>query len=220
MFVECKAPCEAVEGCDCFCDRELDHPGVHVSFRTKQHNWGTPVSEVPTRADLRVQKNKIRKGTLKETERKGPPVVPMDQIHCGALSLTRLICYQQHGHQGDHASLDANDTVVRWPSSLGSPPPIARTNDPINSHVAAEQIEPTRGSKRAAVLDYLRQHMDDWVDAPGLATQDVGGFGGTRRMRELRQMGWNIETRQKPNSPNTWQHRLVSDLRQPSDVDA
>lgn len=89
------------------------------------------------------------------------------------------------------------------------PPPIVGNEDPSNSHVAAERIEPERGTKRAQVLDYMRARLGQWIDAPELATQDVGGFGGTRRMRELRQMGWNIETRPKPGVTNTWQHRLV-----------
>lgn len=58
------------------------------------------------------------------------------------------------------------------------------------------------------MLGCLRQAQGAWVDAPDLATPEVGGFGGTRRMRELRQMGWDIETRQKPGDPNVWQHRL------------
>lgn len=91
----------------------------------------------------------------------------------------------------------------------GKPGPIVGTDDPENSHVAAEQIEPTRGTKRAQVLDALRVAKGEWVDAPSLATEDVGGFGGTRRMRELRDMGWNIETRQKPGVTNVWQHRLI-----------
>lgn len=90
-------------------------------------------------------------------------------------------------------------------------PPVVRTDDPDNSHIAAVQVEPTRGTKRAQVLDALRAANGDWVNAPDLATQEVGGFGGTRRMRELRQMGWDIETRQSPHDPSIWQHRLVTE---------
>lgn len=110
--------------------------------------------------------------------------------------------------RGDHAK--AKEMAKRVDkATTGAPGPIVGKDDPENSHVAAQRIEPTRGSKRAQVLDHLRQRMGQWVDAPDLATEEVGGFGGTRRMRELRDMGWNIETRPKPGTTNTWQHRLV-----------
>lgn len=84
-----------------------------------------------------------------------------------------------------------------------------RTDDPLNSHVAERASAPARGSKREAVLAYLQGRKGDWVDAPELATPEVGGFAGTRRLRELRDMGWDIETRQKPGSATVWQHRLA-----------
>lgn len=106
------------------------------------------------------------------------------------------------------------DRAKAGSASTGDPkavwqPPIVGTDDPANSHLAAERIEPMRGTRRAQVLDSLRAAKGQWVDAPNLATEEVGGFGGTRRMRELRDMGWDIETRPKPGATNTWQHRLV-----------
>lgn len=97
-------------------------------------------------------------------------------------------------------------------------PPIVRTDDPQNSHDAADLIEPERESRRGEVLAALREANGDWVDAPLLATAQCGGFGGTRRVRELRTMGWPIETRQKPGSTNTWQHRLAKETTAPAPV--
>lgn len=89
---------------------------------------------------------------------------------------------------------------------------IVRANDPVTAHRLAEAYEPTSGTKRDRVARYLIDHLGEWIDAPTFTTEEVGGgFAATRRLRELREdYGWPIETRERPESPNTWQHRLSS----------
>lgn len=86
---------------------------------------------------------------------------------------------------------------------------LVRNSDPATAHEAIERYEPKRGTAKAKVLGYLRERTGQWVDAPDLTVPEVGGFAGTRRLRELREDGWPIETRPKPGDSNTWQHRLV-----------
>jgi len=110
---------------------------------------------------------------------------------------------------------EAADITNNAEPEVHTGPPSARTlrrnNDPSNSHEAIERYEPKRGTARERVLTYLRAHIGEWVDAPALTTFEVGGFGGTRRLRELRDMGWPIETRPSPDGTNTWQHRLLQE---------
>lgn len=87
--------------------------------------------------------------------------------------------------------------------------PIVRTDDSGAALEAAERYQPKRDSAKGRVLSYLQERLGEWVDAPDLTTEAVGGFAGTRRLRELRDAGWPIETRPKPGSVNTWQHRLL-----------
>lgn len=89
--------------------------------------------------------------------------------------------------------------------------PNVRADDAETAQEAADRYEPKRGTARARVLDYLRARTGEWVDAPELTDPSVGGFGGTRRLRELREVGWPIETRPKPDTTNTWQHRLLAE---------
>lgn len=89
--------------------------------------------------------------------------------------------------------------------------PIVRNSDPDSSHVAAAAYEPNRDSAKGRVLAYMRERLDEWFDAIELTNPDVGGASGKRRMRELRTAGYPIDGRQKPGSPNTWQHCLRSE---------
>lgn len=89
--------------------------------------------------------------------------------------------------------------------------PVVRASDPATAHEAAARYEPSRDSAKGRVLAYLREHSGQWVDAVELTLPEVGGFAGTRRMRELRDAGWSIETRPKPGETNTWQHRLLAE---------
>lgn len=86
---------------------------------------------------------------------------------------------------------------------------LVRNTDPGTAHEAIERYKPKRDTAKGRVLAYLQEREGVWVDAPELTTQEVGGFAGTRRLRELRDAGWPIETRPKPDAENTWQHRLV-----------
>lgn len=90
-----------------------------------------------------------------------------------------------------------------------SPVPIVRNADPSTAHVAAARFQPKRDSAKGRVLAYLQARLGEWVDAPELTAREVGGFAGTRRMRELREVGWPIETRPHPDGSNVWQHRLL-----------
>lgn len=54
-------------------------------------------------------------------------------------------------------------------------------------------------TRRERVLRYLQQHPGVWINAPMLASPDVGGSEGLRRIRELRQDGVPIEMRRHPD---------------------
>ena len=88
---------------------------------------------------------------------------------------------------------------------------IARREDPVSAHLAAAVAEPRRGSRKALVLNYLRQREGMWVNGYDLATPDVGGSEGLRRVRELRSEGHAIEVRLKPDT-EVFQYRRVSGL--------
>lgn len=87
------------------------------------------------------------------------------------------------------------------------PLPIVRNDDPETSHEAAARYEPKRETAKGRVLALLRARRGEWIDAVEFTAPEVGGFAGTRRLRELRDR-WPIETRRKPGSETTWQHRL------------
>jgi hypothetical protein len=86
---------------------------------------------------------------------------------------------------------------------------IVRESDPPTAHLAAERIQPKRGTRKALVLACLTGAGGDWVDGVIIATPEIGGSEGIRRLRELRDDGWNIETRPHPQSETAWQYRLV-----------
>lgn len=65
-------------------------------------------------------------------------------------------------------------------------------------------------TRKQQVLDHLRAHLDQWVDGPSIANESVGGSEGHRRVRELREDGYVIETRKHPDpSRDIWQYRLL-----------
>ncbi len=87
---------------------------------------------------------------------------------------------------------------------------IVRHNDPSIAHLAAEGIEPSRGTKKAQALALLRARIGQWVDAVEFLTNTTGGAtSGTRRVRDLRNDDkWPIDIRRKPGAINTYQYRL------------
>ena len=67
-------------------------------------------------------------------------------------------------------------------------------------------------TRKQQVLAHLQSRQGQWVDGPELATEEVGGSEGLRRLRELRLSGdWDIRERRHPD-PNRdiWQYMLVA----------
>lgn len=105
-----------------------------------------------------------------------------------------------------------------WPANIVAPKgvtpgPLARSNDPWSAKLAAERIEPTRDTKCAQVLAYLRERKGQWVNGLEFRTPEVGGASGDRRCRELKERyGFNIERRPDPSkSGGVWQYKLTED---------
>jgi hypothetical protein len=88
------------------------------------------------------------------------------------------------------------------------PPARARVSDPPSAHTAAALIEPTAGACKARVLAHLEAHRGQWVGGMELQRPETGGDQGLKRVRELRQEGYDIENRPTPGSRGTWQYRL------------
>ena len=66
-------------------------------------------------------------------------------------------------------------------------------------------------TRKQQVLDYLMDRKGQWVDGTQLATAEIGGSEGLRRLRELC-MEYTIEQRMNPDrSKSGWQYRLVED---------
>lgn len=126
-----------------------------------------------------------------------------------ATKVTRLAAMAQQ------CATEGRNQRVGAPGSAPEPVPapevgLYRASDPKTAQEAAERYQPARDSAKGRVLAYLQEHVGEWIDAPTLTHQSIGGFAGTRRMRELREAGWPIETRPKPGgTSNTWQHRLL-----------
>ncbi len=60
------------------------------------------------------------------------------------------------------------------------------------------------------VLAVLSRAQGQWVNGSALATAEVGGSEGLKRLRELRASGLPIEKRRHPDSRRTiFQYRLV-----------
>jgi hypothetical protein len=73
-------------------------------------------------------------------------------------------------------------------------------------------------TKKAQVLNRLREAAGEWVDGTELANEEVGGSEGLKRLRELRLEGWPIEERPRPSPRRAiWQYRLARgpELTQP-----
>jgi hypothetical protein len=65
-------------------------------------------------------------------------------------------------------------------------------------------------TRKDAVLELLMQNINVWIDGPRIASPEVGGSEGLKRLRELREEGHKIENRRHPNKDrDVWQYRLV-----------
>jgi hypothetical protein len=65
-------------------------------------------------------------------------------------------------------------------------------------------------TRRGQVLHRLRLAKGEWVSGVELATAEVGGSEGLKRLRELRAMGYPIEERPHPDAGrSSWQYRIV-----------
>jgi hypothetical protein len=79
--------------------------------------------------------------------------------------------------------------------------------------VVMPKREPTPvpwNTRRGQVLHRLRLARGEWVSGVELATAEVGGSEGLKRLRELRAMGYPIEERPHPDAGrSSWQYRIV-----------
>lgn len=65
-------------------------------------------------------------------------------------------------------------------------------------------------TRKDAVLELLMQNINVWIDGPRIASPEVGGSEGLKRLRELRDEGHKIENRRHPDkNRDVWQYRLV-----------
>lgn len=91
---------------------------------------------------------------------------------------------------------------------------LVRGDDPGAAHEAIKTYARTRYKTRLGkVASLFLNSLGQWHDAVRFVDEEVGGFAGTRRVRELRdEYGWDIEIRKHPdpNKPNTHQYRLRS----------
>lgn len=64
-------------------------------------------------------------------------------------------------------------------------------------------------TRRQQVLLRLQAAQGLWVNGPELATEEIGGSEGLRRVRELAEEGYKIETRRHPDpARDIWQYRI------------
>ena len=69
-------------------------------------------------------------------------------------------------------------------------------------------------TRKQQVLAHLQSRLGQWVDGPDLATEEVGGSEGLRRLRELRLSGdHDIRERRHPDPDrDIWQYMLVEPI--------
>jgi hypothetical protein len=66
-------------------------------------------------------------------------------------------------------------------------------------------------TRKQEVLDRLAAARGDWVNGSELATAEVGGSEGLKRLRELRAEGYAIEKRSHPDPDReVYQYRLTT----------
>ncbi len=65
-------------------------------------------------------------------------------------------------------------------------------------------------TRKEAVLELLVQNINVWIEGPRIASPEVGGSEGLKRLRELREDGHKIETKRHPDPKrDVWLYRLV-----------
>lgn len=116
---------------------------------------------------------------------------------------------QQAAEQAQKARQTVKDAAA---TMRGIERRLARSEDSTTAKDAATAYVAARAHKTrlGKVAKYLIDNVGLWIDAVDFTDSEVGGFAGTRRLRELREeYGWKIETRRKPGSATAWQHRLT-----------
>lgn len=69
-------------------------------------------------------------------------------------------------------------------------------------------------TRKEQVLTKLRERPGEWIDGAELATEEVGGSEGLKRLRELKAEGWLIQMRRKPaQGSDQFQYRIAVQLR-------
>ncbi len=65
-------------------------------------------------------------------------------------------------------------------------------------------------TRKEQILRVLLENKGEWVDGTRLATEEVGGSEGLRRLRELRADGHIVQQRRHPDADrDIWQYRIV-----------
>ena len=71
-------------------------------------------------------------------------------------------------------------------------------------------------TRKQQVLDYLSAHQGEWVNGTELANEAVGGSEGLRRVRDLRNDGYNVLQRRHPDPQRSvYQYLLATTLVKP-----
>jgi len=67
-------------------------------------------------------------------------------------------------------------------------------------------------SRKEAVLKLLTENLNAWIEGPEIASPEIGGSEGLKRLRELRDEGHNIEAKRHPDkNRDIWLYRLSSE---------
>jgi len=65
-------------------------------------------------------------------------------------------------------------------------------------------------TRKEQVLAYLEERKGTWVNGPEIATEEIGGSEGLKRLRELRADGYAIFGRKHPDPDrDIWQYMFV-----------
>lgn len=71
-------------------------------------------------------------------------------------------------------------------------------------------------TRKDQVLQRLQREQGAWVDGTDLASAEIGGSEGLKRLRELRLEGHSIEMRKHPDPERAiWQYRLAQPETKP-----